>query len=417
MLLASPLFAQEPLPEAPRITLAQAIESALARNPALAQADAQRDATAADRLGALGAFLPSVNMTYGYQNSSTGRLDPTGAAITQESHAFLFSGSYDLFTGWQRTSDLKAASLRLEAEEAGFAEQRYATVLAVKEAYYAALAARDLYEVEADRVERQVDQLEFVERQVELGRATLSDQLRSKVDLNNARVALLGASNAILQTRLVLSEAIGLDEVVAPTEEDTLAMAPLSITREQALTMAEETSPGVEAAEAFAEAAQAAVTSARSSYWPTLSLGASQAWRSEAFPPEDESWSMSLTARYPLFNGLGREATLRRARAQEDGARAGARAAVLATRTSVGAAYDQVDLARASVELAVETVALAREDLRVTEERYRVGLATILDLQTSQIALLQAEVDLIRRRFDHAIGIARLEAQLGRSLP
>jgi len=416
MLLASPLFAQAPLPEPPRITLAEAVETALARNPGLAQAAAQRDATAADRLGAVGAFLPSVNLSYGYQNSSTGRLDPTGAAITQESHAFQLTGNYDLFTGWQRTSDLKAASLRLDAEDADFREQRFATVLAVKEAYYAAVAARDLHQVEEDRVARQTDQLDFVRRQVQLGRATLSDQLRSAVDLNNARVALLGAINAILQTRLALAEAVGLDEVVAPAEDDTLAMAPLPITREQALAMAGETSPGVEAAEASAEAARAAVTSARSDYWPTLSLGASQAWRSEAFPPEDRSWSLSLSARYPLFNGLARETSLLRARAQEDAARAAARATVLAARTSVGAAYDQVELARTSVELAVETVALAREDLRVTEERYRVGLATILDLQASQIALRQAEVDQIQRRFDYALGVARLEALLGRNL-
>jgi outer membrane protein TolC len=153
-----------------------------------------------------------------------------------------------------------------------------------------------------------------------------------------------------------------------------------------------------------------------SGYWPTLSLGASQAWRSEAFPPEDSSWSLSLTARYPLFNGLAREASLRGARAQQEAAQATERAAVLAARTSVGAAYDQVALARTSVELAAETVVLAREDLRVTEERYRVGLATILDLQASQITLRQAEVDEIKRRFDYAIGVARLEALLGRSL-
>jgi len=417
MLLASPLLAQEALPEPPRITLVEALETALARSPALAQADAQRDATAADRLGALGAFLPSLNLTYGYQNSSTGRLDPTGAAITQESHAFQLTGNYDLFTGWQRTSDLKAAGLRLQAGNADYREQRFATILAVKEAYYAALAAEDLYQVEADRVARQEDQLEFARRQVQLGRATLSDQLRSAVDLNNARVALLGASNAILQTRLALAEAVGLDETVAPAAEDTLAMTALPLTREQALALAVETSPGVQAAAASAEAARTEVAAARSSYWPSLSLGASQAWRSETFPPEDESWSLSLTARYPLFNGLVRESSLLRARAQADAARSVERAAVLAARTSVGAAYDQIELARAGVGLAIETVELAREDLRVTEERYRVGLATILDLQSSQITLRQAEVDLIQRRFDYAIGVARLEALLGRSLP
>jgi outer membrane protein TolC len=61
-------------------------------------------------------------------------------------------------------------------------------------------------------------------------------------------------------------------------------------------------------------------------------------------------------------------------------------------------------------------VDLAEEDLRVTQERYEVGLATVLDLQASQITLRQAEVDLIQRRFDYALGIAQIEGLVGRSL-
>ncbi len=75
-----------------------------------------------------------------------------------------------------------------------------------------------------------------------------------------------------------------------------------------------------------------------------------------------------------------------------------------------------IDAAVASSDLAAQTVELAREDLRVTQERYRLGLATILDLQAAQITLLQAEVDLIRRRFDYQLGLTRLEALLGTNL-
>ena len=68
------------------------------------------------------------------------------------------------------------------------------------------------------------------------------------------------------------------------------------------------------------------------------------------------------------------------------------------------------------MRLAEQNVDLTREDLRVSQQRYRLGVATILDLQSAQIALNQAEVDLIVRRFDYQIGLARLEALLGQSL-
>jgi outer membrane protein len=61
-------------------------------------------------------------------------------------------------------------------------------------------------------------------------------------------------------------------------------------------------------------------------------------------------------------------------------------------------------------------VLLAREDLRVQEERYTLGVATILDLQTSQVNLSDAEVNAVRARQALGTAIARLEAILGQRL-
>ncbi len=93
------------------------------------------------------------------------------------------------------------------------------------------------------------------------------------------------------------------------------------------------------------------------------------------------------------------------------------RGARRALRARADQAYGQVELAGAAIALAQESVGLSREDLRVSQERYRLGLATILDLQAAQITLRQAEVDVIQRRFDYALGIAEIEALLGETLP
>jgi outer membrane protein TolC len=61
-------------------------------------------------------------------------------------------------------------------------------------------------------------------------------------------------------------------------------------------------------------------------------------------------------------------------------------------------------------------VVLAREDLRVIEERYGLGVATILELQTSQVALSDAEVAAVRARQALGTAIAQLESILGRKL-
>ena len=75
-------------------------------------------------------------------------------------------------------------------------------------------------------------------------------------------------------------------------------------------------------------------------------------------------------------------------------------------------------LSLAEQELAIlqESVGVAEEDYRVLRERYQLGAATILELVTSQIALLQAEIDLINARYDYQIAKAELESLVGREL-
>ena len=68
------------------------------------------------------------------------------------------------------------------------------------------------------------------------------------------------------------------------------------------------------------------------------------------------------------------------------------------------------------VEIADRAVQLAREDLRVIEERYGLGHATIIELQTSQVALSDAEVAAVRSRQTLGTAIAQLEAVLGRTI-
>ncbi len=47
------------------------------------------------------------------------------------------------------------------------------------------------------------------------------------------------------------------------------------------------------------------------------------------------------------------------------------------------------------------------------EERYQIGAATILELQTSQLSLAQAEADYVGARQGLGVAVATLEAVLG----
>ena len=398
------------------VTLREAVQIALRSNPSLREARAQVSVARSERLQARGSFLPDLSLAYGMNRSSTGRLDPTGQSITNTSNALQLEGSLDLFTGLRRFRDLDVAGRRVEAEEARTREARWRAVLDVKRAWLDAVARRQLVGVREGRVDRQRRQLEFVRERVARGKATHSDSLRARVQLNDARVALVNARNDARAATFALAEAMGLREPVAPASGATLEAEPLRMGRGELMAVAVRASPALEAAEAATRAAEARVSASRSSYLPDLTLSGGYAWRSESFPPDQRSWSWSLNASYPLFNGFRREAEVDRAQAEANAARSRRVQEELALRSQVDDAYNRVEAARANIRLAEENVELGREDLRVTRERYGLGLATIVDLQAAETGLAEAEVELVQRRFDHRVAVARLEALLGRDL-
>jgi outer membrane protein len=404
-------------PAARKLTLGEAVAIAERNNPALRQSKANLDVARYQRLSAYGSFLPSVNASYGYSNSSVARLDPTQQALTTTSYSFQLSGSYDLFTGLRRFSQMRSANLNVQAQEESYRASRYQTLLSVKTAYYNAVANRDLVAVQAATVQRQQNQLDFVRQQLQLGRSTRSDLLSSEVNLNNAKLTLLNAQNSARSSTFALAQAIGVEERVAPVAEAALQIHPLTYDRLQLQALAAREAPSLQSARASLSAAQAQVSSAKSAYLPDLTLSGGWSWQASDFPPQNRSWSIRLTGSIPLFNGFQREAQLFQAQAQSDIARAQERSAELTLRTNVDDAYNQVETAIAGGALASKSVELSQENLRVTQERYRLGLATILDLQQAQINLQQAQVNLVQRKFDYQIGLAQLEALLGGALP
>ena len=251
---------------------------------------------------------------------------------------------------------------------------------------------------------------------MELGRATRSDSLRSQVDLNNAQLALLNARNNARTRTFELTEVIGSETLVGPTAEAELAVTEIPFTRDELFAIADVSAPGLQAASVAVEAAEAAVSGARSSYLPTISLNGGYGWANQEFPPSNRSWSIGLTGSYPLFNGFQRETQVFRAQATADQARQAERAARLNLSSLLDARYATAQSALAGVDLAEQNVELSEESLRVVQERYQLGLATILELQDAQITFTQSEIDLVSRRFDYEAAVATIEALLGRRL-
>ena len=78
--------------------------------------------------------------------------------------------------------------------------------------------------------------------------------------------------------------------------------------------------------------------------------------------------------------------------------------------------YAALEAAQSRIEVVDQSLIASQEDIRVVGERYRLGVATLVDLLVSQEGLTQAELDVVTARLDYLRAKANLEATLGRAL-
>jgi outer membrane protein TolC len=127
-------------------------------------------------------------------------------------------------------------------------------------------------------------------------------------------------------------------------------------------------------------------------------------------------WTIGVGTTFPIFNGFQREDAVTRADAASEVARVAALDARRQVRTESARLVSALRFAEQNIALAGEAATAAQEDLRVQTERYRAGIATALDRQTSELAVTQAELGLVAARYNYQVTRATLEALVGRTL-
>jgi outer membrane protein TolC len=328
------------------------------------------------------------------------------------------SASVDLFTGFRRGAEMRAARASEDAAEASLVDARFEQALTTTNQFLDALAASQLLRVREASVRRAEQQLKTAVAKLRAGSATKSDSLRSLVTLGNARLDQITTQTQLASAEANLARLIGEPGRVAAADDSAFYQVLPAIDTQALRTEAESKSPRIQSAAANAAAARASSRASRSAYWPSLTLGANTGWNGSRATDYDlfNQRQVSLSLRWNLFDGFDRELTIVQREADLDLAEASASDARLAVQAELTTRLAELDAARTRAEITQTSVAAATEDLRVQQERYRLGASTIVDLLTSQEALSQAEVDVVNARFDYLRAKAQLEALIGRNL-
>lgn len=415
----------QPGQQVPRITLAEAIARANQVQPSVVSAQGSVRNAEARKRSSIGAFLPTLNLngSLGDFYSEGARVDPTTGQIvtsgsTNRSLNSSVSSSIDLFAGFRRTSERKAANANEDAAAAGLVNAQFNQQLATTNAYFDVLAADQLQTVRQASVRRAEEQLNVSVSLLHAGRGIRSDSLRSLVTLGNAQLQLLQAQTSLSVAQANLGRLVGADGPVGAVDDTSLYRVMSAVDTNAIRSEALANAPSVVAAEASARSSRASVGVAKAAYFPTLSFSGQVSLNGSRQNDYNflQQRQFNLQLSWPIFNRFQREQSIATAVSSAELAEANAAEARRQVLASVTSALASLDAARLRLGITQTSVQAAGEDLRVQQERFRLGASTIVDVLTSQEALNQAEVDAVTARFDYIRARAQLSALIGRPL-
>ncbi|MBC7663781.1 MAG: TolC family outer membrane protein [Caulobacter sp.] len=382
-----------------------------ANDPVLAAADATRAGTHDLADQARAALLPQASAT-----AAIGRERDTGAArpVASGHTTDVALGVSQVVFDAGLWSQLSAARLNADAQDATLLAAQQALCLRVATAYFDALLAADLLtsvQANEDAFSQQVAQSQVryrsgLDAQVDV------DQSRAYQALAHANT--IAARQALVDALAAVAEITGQTPAALKTLRDDLPLlAPAPADPQAWADAAAHANPAVWAAQKGVDSAESSIDAARAGHLPSLSAGFNLG-RPTGAPYGDSSArlanTVALTLNVPLFAGGATQARVSQARHQRDGARDGLEAQRRAVERAAKVAYGSVVAGIGQVQATRDSVAAAQASLAATRVGREVGNRTQTDVLNAIQTLAQAQAAYAQARHQFILG--RLQLQL-----
>jgi outer membrane protein len=301
----------------------------------------------------------------------------------------------------------KNAAVSLENVEL----QRQLITFTVKQAFTQLNFAKRLFQVNQQALERAELNLRSARGFFEVGTQPKSAVTRAEVDVANAGVAIIQARNAERVARVALNTAMGLTADTPTEVTDNLVYTPVQFDPVQLQADALRQRPEYLQTKLRAEAAEAFERQASRNFFPTITGSATYGgFQTDLLP----GWSANLNLTWPFFDGGGRLAVYRQAKASLEAARARVRASELDISRDVEQSRLNVTEANERIQASLKAVESAQENFRLAQGRFDAGVGTILELTDAQLALIQSQNTEAQALQDFQIALAQLDRAVGR---
>ncbi|WP_442774309.1 TolC family protein [Sphaerotilus montanus] len=401
------------------LSLAAAMDMALCRNPQARAAWAAVKVQAGGLGEARAAYWPRLNVGVNRLFSRTvytdGELPDEDRVGTNRS----VNLTWRLYDFGAREANLGVANRLLAAAIASRDATLQKLMSAVVDSYFDAVTAQAVHRARAEAVRMARATLEATERRETLGVAAGIDVLQARAALARAQLAAQRARGEQAKSASVLAFVMGLPGTAPVQLPDDLEAPDAPVVQDLVHWLAEARArhPGIRAAQAQREAAQAKVTATRAEGWPTLEVSRSD--QVYGVPGQGLGGARSRVTTYglalsiPLFEGFARVYKVSGVQAQAEQSAANLQNVVLQVSMDVVKAHADAASALDNLQASATLVDAAQAAVGSATRRYDKGVSDILELLSTQNTLADAHQERIRCLADWHAARLKLVAAAG----
>lgn len=404
------------------LTLNEAIQIALQRNPDLQKSENNISAYKSGVLASYGNFLPSLNAggSFGWSSTQTQArtVNILGSVFTipsstsqSRSYSANVSTGITLFDGLSNFAQLAKSKNDLKAARLSLERTKQDIVFQTMSLYYSVINAQQQLKVNEGDVAWNKKNLETIEEQNKLGAATLADLYAQQVQEGNAELSLVQAKNNLETAKGNLLYYLGLNVLQNYSFPDSLTKEDQTLLDKNLDVQFDSLSVLVDKALAnrydylsakyTLEGANNQITIAKSGHYPTLT-GNGQFYVSannvnELF--KSKTYSLGLSLNIPIFSNFSVSNQVQQAEVAAENDKVDLDNLQRQIIQNIQKTYLDLQAAKTSLSVSEKTVKAGKENLEIQSEKYKLGSARILDVLQARSNYTSAEGTYINAEF------------------
>ena len=292
----------------------------------------------------------------------------------------------------------------------------------VTKAYYQLMLAQDSYEVLQGSYKLAEDNFNVVNAKYQQGAVSEFDKISAEVQMRSIKPNVISAANAVTLAKLQLKVLMGITADVDIKTDDNLtnyeSMLFANQLKEEDMSLENNTT--MKQFELNMKLLEKNVKSLKTNFMPTLSMSFSYQYQSLYNPNInffDYTWSNSSSLMFNLSIPLYRASNFTKVKAARSQMRQldwnridterKLNMQVVSYRNNMTASSEQVVSNK-------ENVMQAEKAVQIAGKRYEVGKGTVLELNSSQVSLTQAQLTYNQSIYDYLVAKADLDQVLGK---